>query len=77
MPSAALYVKAVTERQLVEAESMRSSLSFEKDNIRLSNTAYHNCYNLAPERAETDKLLNNFYSVIDKCNNLIKKWGKI
>ena len=57
---AALYVKAVTERQLVEAESMRSSLSFEKDNIRLSNTAYHNCYNLAPERAETDKLLNNF-----------------
>lgn len=57
---AALYVKAVTERQLVEAEGMRSSLSFEKDNIRLSNTAYHNCYNLAPERAETDKLLNNF-----------------
>ena len=57
---AALYVKAITERQLVEAESMRSSLSFEKDNIRLSNTAYHNCYNLAPERAETDKLLNNF-----------------
>ena len=57
---ATLYVKAVTERQLVEAESMRSSLSFEKDNIRLSNTAYHNCYNLAPERAETDKLLNNF-----------------
>ena len=57
---ATLYVKAVTERQLVEAEGMRSSLSFEKDNIRLSNTAYHNCYNLAPERAETDKLLNNF-----------------
>ena len=57
---ATLYVKAITERQLVEAESMRSSLSFEKDNIRLSNTAYHNCYNLAPERAETDKLLNNF-----------------
>ena len=57
---AALYVKAITERQLVEAEGMRSSLSFEKDNIRLSNTAYHNCYNLAPERAETDKLLNNF-----------------
>ena len=57
---AALYVKAVTERQLVEAEGMRSGLSFEKDNIRLSNTAYHNCYNLAPERAETDKLLNNF-----------------
>ena len=57
---AALYVKAVTERQLVEAEGMRSSLSFEKDNTRLSNTAYHNCYNLAPERAETDKLLNNF-----------------
>ena len=57
---AALYVKAVTERQLVEAEGMRSSLSFEKDNIRLNNTAYHNCYNLAPERAETDKLLNNF-----------------
>lgn len=57
---ATLYVKAITERQLVEAEGMRSSLSFEKDNIRLSNTAYHNCYNLAPERAETDKLLNNF-----------------
>ena len=57
---ATLYVKAVTERQLVETEGMRSSLSFEKDNIRLSNTAYHNCYNLAPERAETDKLLNNF-----------------
>lgn len=57
---ATLYVKAVTERQLVEAEGIRSSLSFEKDNIRLSNTAYHNCYNLAPERAETDKLLNNF-----------------
>ena len=57
---ATLYVKAITERQLVEAESMRSSLSFEKDNIRLSNTAYYNCYNLAPERAETDKLLNNF-----------------
>ena len=57
---AALYVKAVTERQLVEAEGMRSSLSFEKDCVRLSNTAYHNCYNLAPERAETDKLLNNF-----------------
>ena len=57
---ATLYVKAITERQLVEAEGVRSSLSFEKDNIRLSNTAYHNCYNLAPERAETDKLLNNF-----------------
>ena len=57
---ATLYIKAITERQLVEAEGMRSSLSFEKDNIRLSNTAYHNCYNLAPERAETDKLLNNF-----------------
>lgn len=57
---AVLYVKAVTERQLVEAEGMRNSLSFEKDNIRLSNTAYYNCYNLAPERAETDKLLNNF-----------------
>lgn len=57
---ATLYVKAVTERQLTEAESMRGSVSFEKDCIRLSNTAYHNCYTLNPERAEEDKLLNNF-----------------
>ena len=57
---ATLYVKALTERQLTEAESMRGSVSFEKDCIRLSNTAYHNCYTLNPERAEEDKLLNNF-----------------
>lgn len=57
---ATLYVKAITERQLTEAESMRGSVSFEKDCIRLSNTAYHNCYTLNPERAEEDKLLNNF-----------------
>ena len=57
---ATMYIKAVTERQLVEAESMRGNVAFEKDCIRLSNTAYHNCYNLAPERAATDKLLNNF-----------------
>ncbi len=57
---ATLYVKAVTERQLTEAESMRGSVSFEKDCVRLSNTAYHNCYTLNPERAEEDKLLNNF-----------------
>ena len=57
---ATLYVKAVTERQLTEAESIRGSVSFEKDYIRLSNTAYHNCYTLNPERAEEDKLLNNF-----------------
>ena len=57
---ATLYVKALTERQLTEAESMRGSVSFEKDCVRLSNTAYHNCYTLNPERAEEDKLLNNF-----------------
>ena len=57
---ATLYIKALTERQLTEAESMRGSVSFEKDCIRLSNTAYHNCYTLNPERAEEDKLLNNF-----------------
>ena len=57
---ATMYIKAVTERQLVEAESMRGNVSFEKDCVRLSNTAYHNCYTLNPERSATDKLLNNF-----------------
>lgn len=57
---ATLYVKAVTERQLVEAEGMRGNVSFEKDCVRLSNTAYHNCYVLNEERSATDKLLNNF-----------------
>lgn len=57
---ATTYVKAITERQLVEAEAMRGKVSFEKDVLRLSNTAYHNCYTLNKERAATDKLLNNF-----------------
>lgn len=57
---ATMYIKAVTERQLVEAESTRGNVSFEKDCVRLSNTAYHNCYTLNPERSATDKLLNNF-----------------
>lgn len=57
---ATMYIKAITERQLIEAEAAKGKITFEKDTIRLSNTAYHNCYNLAPERAETDKLLNNF-----------------
>lgn len=54
------YVKAITERQLVEAEAAKGKVSFENNVVRLSNTAYFNCYNLAPERAEEDKLLNNF-----------------
>ena len=54
------YVEAITERQLVEAEAAKGKVSFEGNTVRLSNTAYFNCYNLAPERAETDKLLNNF-----------------
>lgn len=57
---ATTYVKAITERQLVEAEAMKGKVSFEKDTLRLSNTAYHNCYALNEERAATDKLLNNF-----------------
>lgn len=54
------YIEAITERQLVEAEAAKGKVSFEDGVVRLSNTAYFNCYNLAPERAETDKLLNNF-----------------
>lgn len=54
------YIKAITMRQLTEANEAKGRISFEKDVLRLSNTAYFNCYNLAPERAEDDKLLNNF-----------------
>lgn len=54
------YIKAITMRQLTEANETKGRISFEKDVLRLSNTAYFNCYNLAPERAEDDKLLNNF-----------------
>lgn len=54
------YIAAVTERQLADAEAATGRISFEKDNVRLSNTAYYNCKNIAPERALTDKLLNNF-----------------
>lgn len=54
------YIKAITMRQLTEAEEAKGRISFEKDCVRLNNTAYFNCYNLAPERAEEDKLLNNF-----------------
>lgn len=54
------YIKAITERQLVEAEEAKGKVTFEKDELRLSNTAYHNCYVLNTERSATDKLLNNF-----------------
>lgn len=54
------YIKAITMRQLTEANEAKGRISFEKDVLRLSNTAYFNCYNLAPEKAEDDKLLNNF-----------------
>lgn len=54
------YIKAITMRSLTKANEAKGKVTFEKDVLRLSNTAYFNCYNLAPERAEEDKLLNNF-----------------
>ena len=60
MDEAIEYVKAITERQLVEEEAAEGKITFEKDEIRLTNTAYYNCKNNNPERAQTDALLNNF-----------------
>lgn len=60
MEDAVVYFEALTERQLVEAEAAEGRIGFEKDAVRLANTAYFNCKNIAPERALTDKLLNNF-----------------
>lgn len=54
------YIKAITMRSLTKANEAKGKVTFAKDVLRLSNTAYFNCYNLAPERAEEDKLLNNF-----------------
>ena len=60
MEDAIVYFEALTERQLMEAEAAEGKIGFEKDAVRLANTAYFNCKNIAPERALTDKLLNNF-----------------
>ena len=57
---AKLYFEALTERQLIEAEQAVGQIAFERENIRLANTAYYNCKNLCPEVAATDMLLNNF-----------------
>lgn len=60
MEDAIKYFEALTVRQLVEAEAAEGRIGFEKDAVRLANSAYFNCKNIAPEKAMTDKLLNNF-----------------
>lgn len=60
MEDACKYFEALTIRQLVEAEAAEGRIGFEKDTVRLSNSAYFNCKNIAPQKAMTDKLLNNF-----------------
>ena len=60
MEDACKYFEALTVRQLVEAEAAEGRIGFEKDTVRLSNSAYFNCKNIAPQKAMTDKLLNNF-----------------
>ncbi len=60
MDEAKMYFEALTERQLVEAEAAKGRISFDAEELKLSNTAYFNCKNLCPEVAATDALLNNY-----------------
>ena len=70
------YFKAITARQLVEAEAKRGKLAFSKDSLELSNSTYYNCMAVNPVAAEMDALLNHFRvkqldtAVLNKVANL-------